>query len=157
VKGVDQNQKRILAAGLLVCALVAIFFGDGLFYALILLVILIAVLLSLQIMKETQGFPDITCRLQKDAKGIVVRNRGNAKAMAIHLALVPLDLEFDVPPLEPEETATLAVPRMISEAKAVITFENEAGGKYSRMVMLSATGEGEEDLLKPMIPLFGWK
>jgi len=46
---------------------------------------------------------------------------------------------------------------MISEAKAVITYQNEAGGKYSRTVMLSATAESEEDLLKPMIPLFGWK
>jgi len=152
---VDRDQKRILVAGLLVCVVVAIFVDP--FYALILLVILIAVLISLQIMRETQGFPDITCRLQEDAKGIVVRNRGNAKAVAIHLALVPLDMEFDVSPLEPEQTATLAVPRMISEAKAVITFENAAGGKYSRTVMLSATGESEEDLLKPMVPLFGWK
>ncbi|MDD1656682.1 MAG: hypothetical protein LUO87_04830 [Methanomicrobiales archaeon] len=150
----DQNQKRILAAGLLVCVAVAIF---QIYFALILLVILITVLISLQIMRETRGFPDITCRLQEDAKGIAVRNRGNAKAVAIHLAVVPLDLEFDIPPLEPEETTTLAVPHMISEAKAVITFENEAGRKYSRTVMVSATGEGEEDLLKPMIPLFGWK
>lgn len=151
----DQTQKRILAAGLLVCAVVAIIVDP--FYALILLVILIALLLSLQIMRETKGFPDVTCGLQPDSKGIVVRNRGNAKAVAIHLALVPLDLEFDVPPLVPEETATLAMPHMISEAKAVITFENEAGGTYSRTVMLSATGASEEDLLKPMVPLFGWK
>ncbi len=153
----DQTQKRILAAGLLVCVAVAIFVNDGIFYAFILLVIVIALVLSLQIMRETRGFPDVTCRLQEDARGIMVRNRGNAKAMAIHLVLVPLDLEFDVPPLEPEETATFAVPRMISEAKAVITFENEAGGKFSRTVMLSAMGETEEDLLKPLVPMFGWK
>jgi hypothetical protein len=153
----DQTQKWILVAGLIVCVAVTLLFEEGLFYALILLVMIIVVLFSLQIMRETRGFPDITCRLQEDARGVVVRNRGNAKAVAIHMALVPLDLEFEIPPLEPEETATLAVPRMISEAKAVITFQNEAGGKYSRTVILSATGESEEDLLKPMIPIFGWK
>ncbi|MDD1653655.1 MAG: hypothetical protein LUQ64_03830, partial [Methanomicrobiales archaeon] len=134
-----------------------LFLDDGLFYSLILIVFIFVVLFSLQIMRETQGFPDITCRLQDDARGIVVRNRGNAKATAIHLAVVPLDLEFDIPPLEPEETATLAMPHMISEAKAAITFQNEAGGKFSRTVMLSATGVSEDDLLKPMIPIFGWK
>jgi len=157
VTGLDKNQKWILVAGLLVCVAVALIFPDGLFYSLILLVFVIVLVFSLQIMRETRGFPDITCRLQDDAKGIVVRNRGNAKAVAIHLALVPLDLEFEIPPLEPDGTATIAVPRMISEAKAAITFQNEAGGKFTRTVMLSATGESEEDLLKPMVPLFGWK
>jgi hypothetical protein len=153
----DRKQKVVFVAGLFICAMVAIFVPDGIYYALILLVIMVALLLSLQIMQETTSFPDVTCGLQPDSKGIVVRNRGNAKAVAIHLALVPLDLEFDVPPLEPEETATLAVPRMISEAKAAITYENSAGGKYSRTVMLSATGMSDEDLLKPMFPLHGWK
>ncbi|MDD1646764.1 MAG: hypothetical protein LUQ03_02675 [Methanomicrobiales archaeon] len=155
--GVDKTQKWILAVGLLVCVAMTLLFDDGLFYALILIAFLFVILFSLQIMRETRGLPDITCRLQDDARGIVVRNRGNAKATAIRLAVVPLELEFDIPPLEPEETATLAMPRMISEAKAVITYQNEAGGKYSRTVMLSATAESEEDLLKPMIPLFGWK
>jgi len=157
VTGVDKTQKWILAAGLLVCVLIAVIVPEGIFYALMLFVFLIVILFSLQIMRETQGFPDVTCRLQNDAKGIMVRNRGNAKAVAIHLALVPMDMEFDIPPLAPEETATLAMPHMISEAKAAITFQNEAGKQYSRTVILSATGEGDEDLLKPMIPLFGWK
>lgn len=154
----DKTQKLILAVGLLACVFLTVFFPpNGLYLALVLIVFIFVILFSLQIMRETQGFPDVICRLQDDARGIMVRNRGNAKAVSIHLILVPLDMEFDIPPLAPEETATLAMPRMIDEAKAVITFQNEAGKKYSRTVMLSATGESEEDLLKPMFPLFGWK
>jgi hypothetical protein len=157
VTGVDKTQKWILAAGFLVCVLIAVLVPEGIFYALMLFVFVIVILFSLQIMRETQGIPDVTCRLQDDAKGIVVRNRGNAKAFTIHLALVPMDMEFDIPPLAPDETATLAMPHMISDAKAVITYQNEKGVKHTHTVVLSATGETEEDLLKPMIPLFGWK
>jgi hypothetical protein len=154
VKGVDRREKRLLAIGFLICAVVGII---NIYYALILFVILVTLLVSLRIMQETRSFPDVACRLREDAKGIVVRNRGNAKALAIHIALVPLDLEFDVPSLEPEQEESLVVAHMISETKAVVTFENALGGKYTRTYLLSATGKGEEDLLKPMIPLFGWK
>jgi hypothetical protein len=46
---------------------------------------------------------------------------------------------------------------MIAEAKALVSYENGAGRRFSRSFQLSATAKGDEDLLKPIFPIFGWK
>ena len=45
---------------------------------------------------------------------------------------------------------------MINEGKAVVEFEDINGRQYSKSFDLSAL-HNDDDLLKPMMPLFGWK
>jgi hypothetical protein len=47
--------------------------------------------------------------------------------------------------------------KMITEAKASVTYKNAKGARYARTTKLSALGKSEDDLLKPMFPLFQWK
>jgi len=113
--------------------------------------------MSFHIMGETRDLPDVTCILSEDAKRIVLVNRGNDRALGIHVTLVPLDREFDLPELPPDGRHDFPLPGMISEAKALVSYGNDAGRRFSRSIRLSATGKGEEDLLKPLFPFFGWK
>jgi hypothetical protein len=109
-------------------------------------------------MGETRDLPPrLTCWLSEDAKNVVIRNEGNELAVRIHITLVPLDLQFDLPELAVEGRHEFPLPSMIAEAKAVVNYENASGMKFSRSILLSATGKGEEDLLKPVFPIFGWK
>ena len=108
-------------------------------------------------MGETHNLPDLACVLAEDARGILLVNQGNDLAVRIHVTLVPLDREFDLAELPADGRHTFSLPAMIAEAKALVSYENRAGRKFSRTCRLSATGRGEEDLLKPLLPTFGWK
>lgn len=149
----DKNQKAVLVVGLL--AVLGLLFIN-IYLALIALVIVLVLLVSLGIMSDTVDNPEIVVVLNEDAKGVTVRNRGNAEAFRIHVAVVPLNIEFDVPSLKEDEASEYALPEMIEEAKAVVTYENDRGQKYRQSYALSALG-GDEDLLKPVFPIFGWK
>ena len=75
----------------------------------------------------------------------------------IHVALVPFDIEFDIPQLAADAQYEYPFTRMIGEAKAVVAFDDTKGGHVSRTFSLSALGKGDDDLLRPMFPLFKWK
>jgi len=117
-------------------------------------IILLALVMSLAIMRDVKTVPEIAVTLTDDARGLVLFNNGSAPARNIHIALVPLNIEFDLSSLAVEERKTLPVREMINEAKAAMTWENENGEKYSRTAHLSSLHPTEEDLLKPMFPLF---
>ena len=109
-------------------------------------------------MGETRSLPPrLACWLSEDAKKIVIRNEGNDRAVRIHITLVPQDLQFDLPELSVEGRHEFTLASMIPEAKAVVTYENTSGRRFSGSFLLSATGKGEEDLLRPVFPIFGWK
>ena len=149
--------KAVLIAGLVVAVALFIFLRDIYVFGIV-IVILFALAIAFQIQGETRNLPPrLTCWLSEDAKKIVLRNEGNARAVRIHMTLVPLDREFDLPELPADGRREFPVPSMISEAKAILTYEDDQGLRYSRSVLLSATTRGEEDLLKPVFPLFGWK
>jgi hypothetical protein len=120
-------------------------------------ILVLALAMSLFIMGDTEHLPQIVCRLSDDAREVVLLNQGNDRAVQIHVTLVPLDREFDIPEIAPDGRASLPLPGMVAEAKALVRYENTGGRKFSRSFQLSATGEEDEDLLKPMFPLFGWK
>ncbi len=151
----ERNQKIVLAAGLLVCA--ALFIIVDIYAALIALVLVLVLSMSLFIMHDSQLTPDLGLRLTEDAKGVRVKNKGNAGAFNIHVVLVPYNLEFDIPSLKVEEEATYQAPSMMNEVKAVVTYQNENMARYSKTVTLSALGPDENDLLKPMFAIFHWK
>ncbi len=149
----DKRITAVLAAGILVCALL---YFVSIYLAGTAIIIVIAIVMSLMIMQDTTFRPQVEVRLREDAKAVVLRNAGNSPALRIHVALVPMDIEYDVASLAVDEVHEYPVSSMISEVKAVITYANEKGLSFSRSEKLSASEEAFEPL-KPMIPLFGYK
>jgi hypothetical protein len=129
----------------------------NLYLGLIVLVIAIALGMSIFIMQDSRYHPELVVRLTDEAKGVEVRNRGNAAAIHIHVSIVPLDIDFDVPDLREEAVYTYQHNSMISTAKAVVNYDNEKGETFSKIFPLSALGMDDDDLLKPMFPVFKWK
>lgn len=149
----EKNATIILILGVIIT--IALYFID-IYAAGIAGVFFITVMMSLWIMHDSRGIPDIEATLSEDAKAILLSNTGNASAVKIHATLVPMNIEFDVPVLEVESTYELPLPTMVQEIKIIITYENENEKVFSRTSLLSALKE-EPDLLKPMLPLFKWK
>jgi hypothetical protein len=149
----EKNVTIMLVLGSLI-TLILLFVN--IYLAGIVVIIVITLLMSLMIMHDTLGHPDIAARLSDNAKAIELTNKGNARAVEIHGALVPMNREFDVPSLDPDAVYEFPLPSMVEEVKVAITFKNEEGHQFSKTVKLSSLEE-EEDLLKPMIPLFKWK
>jgi len=149
----DKTTTVVLAAGILV-TLVLLFVS--IYLAGIALIILIAVVMSLMIMHDTTVMPDVEARLREDAKAIVLTNKGNSPALRIHVALVPMNIEYDVESLGADQSHEYPVASMIEKVKAVVTFSSEKGQSYSSSFALSSSGEAYEPL-RPMVPLFGWK
>ncbi len=106
--------------------------------------------------------PQIEATLGDDAKSVRLINSGNASALKLHMTLVPLNREFDIGEIEPDKDRVILLESMISQVKVIVTFQNEQGTGFQKTFLLSAlgtsTGENtEEDVLKPAIPIFGWK
>jgi hypothetical protein len=148
----DKRTTAVLAAGIVVTVL--LFFVD-LYLAGIALIIVAAIVMSLMIMQDTTFRPQVEAKLRDDAKAIILTNAGNSLALAVHAALVPLNIEYDVPSIAVEQSHEYPLPSMVSSVKVVVTYANEKGMKFSHSVHLSSAGE--YDPLKPLIPVFGWK
>ena len=120
-------------------------------------IIFIALLMSVWIMQDSQYHPDVAAILRNEAKSLELRNRGNATAYAIHVVVIPHDVELDIPVLGEEERYVYTFEKMVAEAKVVVTFRNEKNRSYKKTFLLTALGPGDDDLLKPMFPIFKWK
>jgi hypothetical protein len=129
----------------------------NIWFGLMAAVVFIALIMSVYIMQDTLGHPDILATLKDEAKNLEIRNRGNATAFNLHVAVVPYNIEFDIPALQIDERYTHSFGRMVEQAKVIVTFQTENGTKYSKTYLLNAMGKGDEDLLKPYFPLFKWK
>jgi hypothetical protein len=119
-------------------------------------VIFIAIAMSLLIMQDTTGVPEVVANLSEDAKSIILTNTGNAWAEKIHVTLLPGNIEFDIDSLEVDSIYEYSLGTMVQEIKIKITYSNESGRLFSSSKKLSVFDE-EPDLLKPMIPTFKWK
>ncbi|MGA2121481.1 MAG: hypothetical protein ABSG49_05485 [Methanoregula sp.] len=149
----DRKIQILLVSGIVITLIVSLI---NIYAAGIVFVILIALLMSVAIMQDSMLLPDVTAELREDAKAVVIRNTGTATAVKIHVALVPMNIEFDLPALDADQAHEYPLEKMIEEVKAVVTFENTKGDIFSHSYKLSACGS-EYDPLKPMIPLFQWK
>jgi hypothetical protein len=107
--------------------------------------------------KKFGDIPELTAKLSPDAKSVIIRNLGNTSAMQVHVALVPLDIEYDIAEVPAEEEHTYPLDNMVSEAKAFITWKDTGGQDFSHESAISALGKGDDDLLKPMFPMFDIK
>src|SRR5512139_222201 len=149
-------EKNIILLLVVGCLITVFLFFINIYLAGIALILLIAILMSLMIMQDTAGIPDIAAHFRDDAKAILLTNKGNARAVNIHGKLVPLNIEFDTPSLEVDSTFEYPLTAMIDEVKIVVNYQNENGRPFSSSAKLSALEE-EPDLLKPIIPMFKWK
>jgi hypothetical protein len=134
-----------------------ILFFVNVWFGLMAIIVMAALAMSVYIMQDTLDRPDILAEFKDEAKSLVIRNRGNAPASFIHIAVIPHNIEFDIPVLQIDERYTHHFGRMVEEAKVVVTFKNEKGVRFSKTYMLNAMGRSDEDLLKPTFPLFKWK
>jgi len=107
--------------------------------------------------KKYGDIPELTAKLSPDAKSVIIRNSGNTSAVQVHVALVPLDIEYDIAEVPADEEHTYPLENMINEAKAFITWKDTEGHDFSHESAISALGGGEDDLLKPMFPMFDIK
>jgi len=147
----EKNQKIILATAALIT--LGLLFIEP-FFALIALVFVLVLLMSFHIMEDTMSYPLVTAELSEDAREIIVINTGTARAQKIHVALVPLDIEFEVASLDPDEKSRFSLASMVSEAKAVVTYENAEGQEFRRSYPVTALGAGR-DPTEPLFPIFG--
>ncbi len=151
----ERNHIILVVLGLAVC--VALFFIFDIYASLIGIVLVIALAMSLFIMSDSAMNPDVHVTLKEDAKGIVVRNRGNAKAMSIRLTLVPQDIQYTIPSLDVEAKKEFPSDTMIDQVKILLNYQNETGTEYKKTLALSALDRPDDDLLKPAFPMFKWK
>jgi hypothetical protein len=149
----DRKLQILLAAGITI-TIVTFFINT--YAAGIVFIVLATLVMSYLIMQDSTFLPDVTAEIKDDAKAVIIRNTGNAVAVKVHVALVPENLEFDLPSLAVEGTHLYPLERMVENVRVVITFENEKGDAFSRSFTLSGRGENF-DPLKPMIPLFKYK
>ncbi len=123
-------------------------------------VILAVLAMSILISRSSWGVPQIDASLAEDAKSVVITNTGNGVAKNLRVSLVPLDQEVSIESLDPDASHRISFPSMVSQVKVVVIFENEEGVRLEKSFLFSALGRhggGEEDIFKPVIPLFEWK
>jgi hypothetical protein len=149
----DKRIQIILVLGILITLASA--FLD-MYLAGIVGMIFIAIIMSLIIMQDTTGIPEIVAKLNEDAKSIVLTNTGNARAEKIHVILIPSNIEFDIDSLDVDSVYEYSLGTMVQEIKIKITYSNENKSVFSSSKKLSVFDE-EPDLLRPMIPMFKWK
>jgi len=119
-------------------------------------VIFISIAMSLFIMQDTTGVPEVVATLSEEAKSIILTNTGNARAEKIHVTLIPGNIEFDIDSLNVDSDYEYSFGTMVQEIKLKITYSNENGRLFSSSKKLSVFDE-EPDFLKPMLPMFKWK
>jgi hypothetical protein len=149
----DKRIQIILVLGILIT--IASAFLD-MYLAGIVGMIFIAIIMSLIIMQDTTGIPEIVVKLNEDAKSIVLTNNGNARAEKIHVILIPSNIEFDIDSLDVDSVYEYSLGTMVQEIKIKITYSNENKRFFSSSKKLSVFDE-DPDLLRPMIPMFKWK
>jgi len=149
----DKNIKIFIVLGIIIT--IAAYFYD-IYLAGIVGIIVIALIMTMMIMRDTTGIPEVVAKLNDDAKGIVLTNTGNARAEKIHVTLIPDNLNFDIASLEVDSTYVYPLEAMVQEIKINITYSNENGRLFTSSKKLSVFDE-DPDLLKPLIPMFKWK
>jgi hypothetical protein len=158
----QKYQIIVLVLGLLAAIAVTLLGGEeSIFLGLVILVIDLVLLMSFIISessKKLKRIPKLTAHLTEDAKSVIIRNEGDRAAVGVHVALVPLNIEFNIPRIDAGDDASHPEAEMINEAKAVMTYQDEEGAAYTHSTHLTALGPDEEDdLLKPAFPMFKWK
>ncbi|MGD9936457.1 MAG: hypothetical protein AB7S61_03150 [Methanoregulaceae archaeon] len=126
------------------------------YLSLIALIIVGVVLMVQKIGSDTHDLPDLQVEFSEDARAVIVENKGNAPAHGIHLSLVPIGVEADVPSLAPDAMHPVPLAEQVAEVKAIVTYRNGQGQEFRRSMVISAL-HSTGDLLRPSFALFRWK
>ena len=126
------------------------------YLALMALIIVGVVLMVLAIGHDTRDMPQLQIDLAEDARSVRIRNTGNAPALAIQAAFVPLGVEFTLASLAPEAIHEQVLPEQTPELKAVVSYQNSVGREFRETAHLSAL-HPEDDPFRPPFALFRWK
>ncbi len=148
-----RSQVAIIVAGLVISALLAVI---SIYLTGIAIILVIVLAMSFQIYQDSYLLTNLAVILNENAKVITVVNRGNTLIRNIRVSLIPLDIEFLVPELAVDGKFTYDLPKMINDIKAIAEFEDKTGTKFQKSFNLSALSDND-DVLKPMFPIFGWK
>lgn len=151
----EKNQILLVVLGLVACG--ALYFLVDIYASLIGVVLVIALAMSFFIMQDSAMTPDVSVRVKEDGRGIVVRNRGNARAVSILLTLMPQEIKYHVPSLDEDAEKTLSSDLVIERTRVKAKYQNEQGRAYEKNMEISVFDKPDEDLLKPVFPLFKWK
>jgi hypothetical protein len=146
-----ERYQVVLATGIVISVILALI---NIYIAGIAFIIVVALVMSMLIMRDTFSLADVAVRLSADAKHISIVNNGNIEARNIHVSLVPIDREFVIEKLGPDESREFGLESMINEARAVVEFNTRSGETFRKSINLSSLGTGDDDILKPMFPLF---
>ena len=149
----DKRIQVILVLGIIVTIISA--FLD-MYLAGIVGVIFIAIIMSLMIMQDTTGIPEVMVKLGDEAKSIILTNNGNARAENIHVTLIPSNVEFDIASLDVDSVYEYSLDAMVQEIKIKITYSNENKKLISSSKKLSTFDEFP-DIPTPLFPMFKWK
>jgi hypothetical protein len=146
-----ERYQVVLAMGIVISVILALIniYAGGIAFILV-----VALVMSMLISRDTLSLADVGVRLSADAKRISVINTGNIEARNIHISLVPIEREFDIEKLGPDESKEFGLESMIDEAKAVVVFKTDSGETFRKSINLSSLGTGDDDILKPMFPMF---
>lgn len=154
----DIRQAAVVAIAGVVLFLYLASIGQFLASIAVMIVLIIGmVIIMTRLSKKFGDIPELTAKLSPDAKSVIIKNSGNTSAFQIHIALVPLNIEYDITEIPADEEHTYSLDSMINEAKAFITWKDTEGHDFSHESVISALGRGEDDLLKPMFPMFDIK
>lgn len=145
----------VIALGIAAC--VALYVLVDIYASLIVAVIAIALAMSVFIMQDSLNKPNIVVFAEEGGRGIRVRNRGNARALSVQVSLAPQDLRFEIPELGEDKVVTFQVPALADKTKVDVQYRNEEGLSFAKTIVLLPGDVEDEDLLKPLFPLFGWK
>jgi len=151
----NRNLLIVLVIGLIACT--ALYFLIDIYAGMIGAVIVIALAMSVFIMQDSMEKPNVVVFVEENRKGVRVRNRGNARAVSVKITLLPQDLSFDIPALDEDAVRTFPVPPITEKMKVDVRYRNEKGDSFGKTVLLMPDDIENEDLLKPVFPLFGWK
>ena len=124
----DKKSQIVLVIGIAITILLLLI---NIYLAGIVFILVITLFMLLHIMQEHLSLPDVEAGLTEDARSIILKNSGNSTAFHIHVALVPMNTEYDVPCLAVDESHTYPLASMIQEVKVVVTFENEKEAKVA--------------------------
>ena len=147
----------VIIAGIAVFAYLSIT-GQYMASIVVMVILIIGLTAFLTVLGKTiNEIPELSAKLSPDAKNIIIRNSGNTSAVQIHVAVVPHNIEYDIAEILNDEEHTHSVESMINEGKVYITWKDAGGREFDHESTISALGRGEDDLLKPLFPMFDIK
>ena len=100
--------------------------------------------------------PEIFASLSDDSRFVIIENPGTAPAQAVEMRVIPDDHHIIIGDIQMDETRKIALPTMLHEGKAIISWVKKEGVRTEKVFRLSGY-ERESDPLRPVFPLFSWK